>query len=1684
MMSSACSWDPGRPGLRRVGDYLLGPELGEGAMSVVYRATRGDHAYALKIAAERSSVSLVDLHLQFRREAAAIARLDHPSLIHVVEVGDSAGRPYLVMELAEGEGLDRRLARGPLSEPETVAMARSLAAALAEVHRFRLVHRDVKPANIVLGPTGAVKLIDFGLVTGATDGDAIVGTLAYAAPEQLGVLERTVGPPADLYALGATLFECLTGSPPIQGDTQSDLLHHLAVTPAPALTSRCPQASPALSAILAKLLSKDPDDRYQSAGGLLSDLESLPALDEAARAGRPFTLGARDRLASGGQEVPLCGRDDELARLRRAFERAAGGEISFALLEGEGGSGRGRIVQEVTTAALERGALVLSGQCQDREAAPFGPLREAVNGLASRVLRLPEPARQAAIDRVRRAAGAFAPLLARLSVGLGRLLGDLGTLRALEPDAEEQRFFEAIAGFFRSLALPSSPLVLVVEDVQWLDEGSQRVLDRLAADRASAPLLLLATARSDAVPGASAGRLSAIGRYPDCERVTLGPLGPAAVSALVVALLGGKPVDGQLIDKLCAATHGNPFAVGEYLRLLLDGGLIRPQGERWACDLAALEALALPENVTDLMLARLAGLGGRTRDVLGVAAVLGARFPLDVLARVTGEDPARAVAEALRAGLLDRTDAGAYAFVHDRVRAAAAAHLADAARRDAHQAIAEMLEAVAEPSPDQRYALARHYAQGHTARNPRRVCEANLEAGLSALEEHANEEAFELLDRAMEMARAAGMFDGVAMRLLEGLGRACAMTGRHARAFDHLEEALRRARSRGDRFRLQYLLTLTYASQGRNDDALASLFEAFRVVGWPFPRSPALQLVFLLGTWSMALLLRATGLGYGRARGEAREQRRVLSQLHYAGSMIALFQGRPLLMVAFIVKDFLNVHFLGPTGETAIATAVYGAVLGTFQLRRVMDRHARRGIAMAEEIGDSAALAVCRAYHAVGTKWAGDLVLGNQMLVEALPDLHRHVPGSWYTAMMICEQAYSYLHAGLSGAAVEHVRANTAQLERTNNLMFRYNTLSVLYAELMVSGQEVEATALAERLAPQYQPLARTIYVGLARCIASLEVLVNDEETGPLVDQEIAAFNGLLSEDYYSSAARVLAGYARLNQLLAARGDARGPARRRLAQATFALSLRALAPVFRCHVFVFRAVLARLDGKLARARRLLDRAGALAQRCGSRRGAYHVAVERARLGAETGDGTMAHFAAVALEIAQSERWRQKLRALRAEFGVREERALEHAGPASTAAGTTTTVVALDHSRRYADALLAVSLASASTLDPAVQAQSALTEVAAVLGAERALFFLLDARTGELELKASTGVGAEQISQTVVRKVVATRAPLVLTGTDDGEALGSASILAYGLRSIMAAPLLVRDRLVGVVYLDSRLAKGMFTGDDVALLLGVSNHIAIAVETARAARLEVERSAFERDFEILGAVQGLLLPKAQTFAAGGVRGAGFYQPAAKCGGDWWWHDTLPDGSVLVLLGDVSGHGAGPAMISSAVAGAYHTMRSLRPEASPPEILAELDRRVSAFGGGFHMTMSAARIDPARRELSLWNAAGPEVFVLRAGRCQCLAAPGGVLGDQVPLQLGHLTVPFGPGDKLLVCTDGVLELQRADHRPLGARRVSQMLTQLGASPIEEARARFGRELNSILGERPQEDDITFVLIEAVP
>lgn len=1651
---------------RTVGHYELVAELGRGATGVVHRAARDGELYALKIIHDRVARN-AESRLQFRREAAAIAQLRHPGLVDVVEIGEEQGVLYLVMGLVEGENLRDRLERGPLPEAQVVRLGLQVSDALQEVHRHGLVHRDIKPNNLVMSVGAQTRLIDFGLVAVEDEEQRVGGTLRYAPPEQLGLIPRAVGPSSDLYALGVTLFECLTGVLPLDDVHNHEVLHLLATTKAPSVLTIRPETNPALAHIIDRLLEKDPDDRYQTAMGLHQDLRRLKELE--GRLGRGETLALQTAPLPQQRAHALIGRDWELTNLRRAWGRARSGGCVFISVSGGAGSGKSRLIEELLGTLDD--ALVLRSKCQEHDRSPLQPIRELAEALATRVEREGHAAGGMA-QRIADALGDDVAMLAAVSPRLRRLLPTGAEPRPLDPAAAQLRFYRAIATTLAVVSTAERPVAILLDDIQWLDDASQQVLGYLAGLQSAHHLLVLAAHREMLT--------DAVSRYHDMTSarslapVRLDPLDDETFEALVTDRLGGRRPESQLLASIRSATGGNPFAVIEYLRALVQSGHLHPRADGWHMDPAQLDALALPEDVFGLVLQRLATLDDASVELLRTISVGGGRIDGELLQRVVGldegafRDAARATEDA---GLISQVEGGAYTFHHDRIREAVLADLSEDAMRDAHQRMADALSE-SDTSARTLYARARHLGAGHVDRDPVRVATANLRAGLTALQEHAYPDAYQMLELAHTVSDGGHQLGSQRVELLIALGQAGAMTGHLDEAFSRLEEALPLARTQHERVELSYLLTLTYASQGRNDDGLRQLLATFEEAGQPLPARRWMQALTLLWAAVVGALLYWTGTARPTTEADAK-QRKVLSRLNYAGTMLSMFDGDTFGMVQFIVRDFRNVQRLPDCAEKAIATTVYGAVIGTFQLRRLMLHHTRVGVEMATELGDRAAVAVCRSYEACGHRWAGDYDEAERLQVRALTLLARDVPGSWYTAMMICEHAYSLMHTLKVAEAHRHIQAYLPDLLRTNNRMFVYNTLAVDYAARRVLGDNAGAIRLWAELEADWGELKQTGYVQLAKLQSRLEEFIDRREVGAEVDGLVDALGSCVGEDYYSIYARMQLGYARVEALERATPEEASRRRGLVRSSILQTTVRAMAPVYSCHPLVWRAALARLDGKPARARALLDKAAALARRADNPRARFTIALERAKVAVDSDPHEVLLYARHAFEIARGHGWRNQARQVQRDFDLAS--GSESMRPSSVSTTTTS------RSARFADALLEVSLASARTLQPMEHASRALEAVVRVFGAERALFYLVDETTGEPTLMARAGTGAETASSTVIAEVLSTGRAKIVAGDDEGKVLGSDSIVTQGLRSIMAAPLQLRERTIGVVYLDNRLAKGIFTEGDVGQLITLANHIAIAVETARVARLERERLDLGRDLALVGAVQTLALPTSTTLDRGDLQVAAAYHPTTQCSGDWWWLEEHDNGSITLWLGDVSGHGAGAAMITSAVSGAFHAVREMAPDAEPDKVLETLHAAIQHLGGDFYVSMSALRVEPDR-SMRFWNAGGPACFVQRAEGFEVVGEPGSLIGSPTPaFVVGCSQTTLQPGDRVLCCTDGLLEQTNAKGRAIGVRRAGRMFVSMKSSPVAEAvPALVGRVLEWAGSDDP-DDDLTFAMVQ---
>ena len=813
---------------------------------------------------------------RLRNELRITRDLGIPGVRRAIEETVIDGRTALALEFVDGEQLGT-------DPPETIAalverlrLVLGVIDTLGELYRRRIVHRDIKPANLILDATrDALVLIDFGLSTelgrSAAPDDRIEGTLAYISPEQTGRVNRAVDHRADLYSLGATLYEVLTGRLPFTSADESELVHcHIAQIPAPPHEVR-PALPEALSRIVMKLLAKDPDERYQTPFGLRHDLARVIAALETTGEAPLFALGERDHVGRLRFSDELHGRSRERAALIEALTRARAGELHIALVVGTSGVGKSALVREAGAAITSQGGHFVEGKFdQLTRVVPYSALIQAFRALVDQILMSSDDELASWRARILGGVGELGGALTALVPNLGLVLGPQPELMQLGAVEAQNQLHYVLRAFVRAVSPHEHPLALFLDDLQWADPSSLKLLDALLTETGDSRVLVVGAYREGDVDDAhplAAALADLRDRSVIVTTIRLDNLSTADVEQIVADALH---LPGDEVRALALAahakTHGNAFFVRQFLASLPDRGLLTFdfEAQRWAWDAAAVAALSITDNVVDLMTERMRRLPAETLAALRLAACLGNRFDAASLALVHGRTAAQIAADldpAVEGGLLlaarrgplpgaeDRPGFGPateLAFAHDRVQQAAYLLVPEAERPVLHARVGRTLLAhvAAEDREDRLMAIVSQYDLGIaviTDRAERRALAAlNLEAGRIASRSIAFAHALEYFRTGWRLLGDDPWTHDYDLAV--ALGAETAYAAYAAGDFAEVErtgnEVTRRARRVLDCMKAYEALMLNAIGRNEHDKAVRYGVSALARLGETFPASP------------------------------------------------------------------------------------------------------------------------------------------------------------------------------------------------------------------------------------------------------------------------------------------------------------------------------------------------------------------------------------------------------------------------------------------------------------------------------------------------------------------------------------------------------------------------------------------------------------------------------------------------------------------------------------------------------------------------------------------------------------------------------------------------------------------------------------------------------------------------------
>ena len=729
--------------------YHINEQIYAGTRTLVYRGLRSENGQPVAIKVLRNEFPCFNELVHFRNQYVIAKNLEIPGSVKAYSLETYENHYALVMEDFGGISLSSYLAllASESQEPleglpvsEFLPIAIQIANSLDGLYRHHVIHKDLKPANILINPSSKqVKLIDFSIASllpretqEIQNPNVLEGTLPYISPEQTGRMNRGIDYRTDFYSLGVTFYELLTGKLPFQTDDPMDLVHcHLAKQPIPA--SIVNQSVPlVLSEIVSKLMAKNAEARYQSALGLKYDLETCLYQWQETGTLTNFDLGQRDLCDRFIIPEKLYGRENEVFSLLSAFERVSAGSTEMMLVAGFSGIGKTAVVNEVHKPIVRQRGYFIKGKFdQFGRSEPFSAFLQAFRDLMGQLLSESDAKVEQWKTQVLAALGENAQVIVEVIPELERIIGEQPPAPELVATAAQNRFNRLFENFISIFATKEHPLVIFLDDLQWADSASLKLIQLLTSDRSRRYLFLIGAYRDNEVFPAhplmvTLADIQTTGAA--VNTITLEPLDPFHLNCLIADTLAcSTALALPLTELVYQKTQGNPFFSTQFLKSLHEDGIIEFNFEAryWQCDIARVRTLALTDDVVEFMAIQLRKLPSRTQEVLKLAACIGNQFDLATLAIVdenSTTETATALWKALQEGLilpvsdvykfyqeggnsLSITSTGEesqqlpvkndhlakYKFFHDRVQQAAYSLIPEEQKRSTHLKIGQRL---------------------------------------------------------------------------------------------------------------------------------------------------------------------------------------------------------------------------------------------------------------------------------------------------------------------------------------------------------------------------------------------------------------------------------------------------------------------------------------------------------------------------------------------------------------------------------------------------------------------------------------------------------------------------------------------------------------------------------------------------------------------------------------------------------------------------------------------------------------------------------------------------------------------------------------------------------------------------------------------------------------------------------
>lgn len=808
----------------------------------------------IKVLSEKVRQMSLERHLRFKREIERASEATHQNILKMHEYGEYEGQNFLVTEHINGSEPLFAYFRQPIEIDTAVDIMLQVCEGLAEAHKKGLIHHLLNPPSILIfqnssGPT--VKLTDFGMgllidLASIREENDVIRTFGYMSPEATGILRMPIDERSDIYSIGIILYQLVTGRLPYEGRDTSTLIHQHIAKKAPLPTVLNTSIPPVIERIILRLIAKDPLDRYQTVLGVVADLQEYLRQRQGGKEAPKFEIARSDRLKELSFTTHLVGRDIALDTLKDAVTAGTQARGSLCLVYGEPGVGKTRLVDEVRGHVHSVGGMFVGGaSSQSEPKMPFEVFSEALGAYVQKLKRVSKEERKATIVRMKEPLGELGGEIVKIAPEMLDLIGEPPELVALEPEKERIRFLITVTDFVLNLGTQDSPLALFLDDLQWADEGSIELLERIAEKVSTHPIVVIASYRDRQVDK-DHPLMHALQRLREqnapVHDVHVKPFEIQDATRIVSeVMLEEQEAVLPLARELQGKTKGNPFFILELLRSLVEAKIVYFEENHYRYDLARLRQAALPTDIIEAVIKRTTEVSGQTQRILSAASVMGRDIQFELLCQLR-DVPQEQILDALEEGiqnqflLRDITGEENVYFAHDRILEAFYQRVPEDEKGALHKAAAIFLEHQHKDNLEPvLYDLAHHYT--HTSIEGKALA-YSLQAARKAQRSYAHDQAIKLYEVAREILERQGKSTtDEYIDLLENLGAAYRGTGRLDEALEVLK-ICEQLIPREDKIRRAEVLSKagdTLWEKGEGDRATELLGQALRSLGVKLP---------------------------------------------------------------------------------------------------------------------------------------------------------------------------------------------------------------------------------------------------------------------------------------------------------------------------------------------------------------------------------------------------------------------------------------------------------------------------------------------------------------------------------------------------------------------------------------------------------------------------------------------------------------------------------------------------------------------------------------------------------------------------------------------------------------------------------------------------------------------------------